>query len=324
MYSAKNSRQDDASKPSESKDFLTDYIDDSWNRLDTILEEYCSLVEDKQIRLFNDAQRAATTNQNLIADAAAYTTPELLKDKQAYQRHKLAEEALWLWCVVYCMRQMWRRCQNKYLWRENQYDKSVKEKYKEATWDGVVEGVTYSLEHIRNRIVAHFADEKKKDQKFKAGNGSLKTYVLWMAKNRTIDKYRTIFSDNKFIIEPPKKHDEDKGLVRIDTLTDPLEETPMDRDDKKYRKKFLKIFRDGYEQLEKDAGIPSPGIPSTDFCIDWLADYIENNRKSFEMVIRNVMREESCESICKRFGISRSTVSRRIKDFLKDMRDQIC
>ena len=281
------------------------------------------MVEDKQIRLFNDKQYAATTNQNLIADAAAYTTPELLQDKQAYKRHRLAEEALWLWCVVYCMRRVWTKCKNEYLWRENQYDNSVEEKYKEATWDGVVEGVTYSLDHIRKDIVAHFADEKNKDKKFKAGIGSLKTYVLWMADCRTIDKYKTIFSDNEVIAEPPEKHDEDEGLDWIDTLPDPQAETPMDRDDKEYRKEFLKIFRDGYEQLERDSDIHIKEIKSAS-SIDWLADYIENNRKSFEMVIRNVMRKESYESIGKRFGVSRDTVRRRIEDFLKDMRDRIC
>ena len=323
MCSAKNSRQDDEQDFCKPKDFLTDYIEDSRNSLDTILKEYCSLVEDKdkQIRLFNDKQHAATTNQNLIADAAAYTTPELLQDKQAYKRHRLAEEALWLWCVVYCMRRVWSKYSKKYGWSENEFYNQ--KKIREATWDGVVEGVTYSLDHIRKNIVTHFADEKNKDKKFKAGIGSLKTYVLRMADYRTINKYTTIFSDNEFIIEPPKKPDEDEGLDWINTLTDPLAETPMDRDDKEYRKEFLKIFRDGYEQLERDSDIHIKEIKSAS-SIDWLADYIENNRKSFEMVIRNVMRKESYESIGKRFGVSRDTVRRRIEDFLKDMRDRIC
>ena len=159
MCSAKNSRQDDkqdSCKSSESKDFLTDYIKDSWNSLDTILKEYCSLVEDKQMRLFNDKKHAATTNQNLIADAAAYTTPELLQNKQAYQRHKLAEEALWLWCVVYCMRRVWSKYSEKYVWSKNEFDSSIQKKFREATWDGVVDGVTYSLDHIRKEIVTHF------------------------------------------------------------------------------------------------------------------------------------------------------------------------
>ena len=324
MCSAKNSRQDDEQdfcKPRKSKDFLTDYIEDSWNSLDTILKEYCSLVEDKQMRLFNDQQHAATTNQNLIADAAAYTTPELQQDKQAYKRHKLAEEALWLWCVVYCMRRVWSKYSKKYGWSENEFYNQ--KKIREATWDGVVEGVTYSLDHIRKNIVTHFADEKNKDKKFKAGIGSLKTYVLRMADYRTINKYTTIFSDNEFIIEPPKKPDEDEGLDWIDTLTDPLAETPMDRDDKEYRKEFLKIFRDGYEQLERDSDIHIKEIKSAS-SIDWLADYIKSNSKSFEMVIRNIMRKESYESIGKRFGVSRDTVRRRIKDFIKDMKDHIC
>ena len=78
--------------PHKEKDFVFDYIKDSWDRLDTILGEYCNLIEDKQLLLFKKViingktnAHAATTNQNMIADAAAYTTPELLDDKQAYK-----------------------------------------------------------------------------------------------------------------------------------------------------------------------------------------------------------------------------------------------
>ncbi|MBO7329596.1 MAG: hypothetical protein J6W00_12595, partial [Lentisphaeria bacterium] len=279
MCSAKNSRQGD------SKDFLTNYIKDSWNSLDTILKEYCSLVEDKQMRLFNDQRHAATTNQNLIADAAAYTTPELQQDKQAYKRHKLAEEALWLWCVVYCMRQMWVRCiksgyvpvhtEEKPLTDE---EIQIQKKFREATWDGVVEGVTYSLDHIRKDIVEHFGDEKTRDKKYVPKKGyNLKNYVLNMARNRTLNKYDKIYDDNQFLACPTKSAEKDKEEDWIDTLTDPLAETPMDRDDKEYHKEFLKIFRDGYEQLERDSDMHIEEIKSAS-SIDWLADYIENNR----------------------------------------------
>ncbi len=315
----RSSSNNDKYKKNKSKDFLTGYIKDSKDRLAVIVEEYCSLIVDKQLRLFNNKQRAATTDQNLIAEAAAYTTPELQQDEQAYKRHRLAEEALWLWCIVYCMRKMWIICQDKYLSKEYSRTESSEQKYKEATWDGVVEGVNYSLDHIRKNIVEHFSNDKTKDEKFTAGRGSLKTYVFNMAAKRTIDKYNTIFADNTNIAKPQPKDDISEEEDWIETLPDHRAEIPMDRDDKK----FLEIFLDGYKQLEKGADIQSKELKSTD-SIDWLADYIENNRKSFEMVIRNIMRRESCESIGTRFGVSKDTVRRRIEDFLKDMRDLIC
>ena len=138
-----------------------------------------------------------------------------------------------------------------------------------------------------------------------------------------MNKYNKIYDDNQFLVSPKTSADKEKEIDWIETLPDPLAETPMDRDDKEYHKKFLKIFRDGYEQLEKDSDIHIKEIKSAS-SIDWLADYIKSNSKSFEMVIRNIMRKESYESIGKRFGVSRDTVRRRIKDFIKDMKDHIC
>lgn len=312
--------------PHKEKDFVFDYIKDSWDRLDTILGEYCNLIEDKQLLLFKKViingktnAHAATTNQNMIADAAAYTTPELLDDKQAYKRHRLAEEALWLWCIVYCMRKMWIICEDKYLSKEYGRTEASDQKYKEATWDGVVEGVNYSLAHIRKDIVEHFSNDKTKDERFTAGRDSLKTYVFNMAAKRTIDKYKTIFADNINIAKPQPKDDISEEEDWIETVPDYHAETSADRNDKV----FLKFFRECSEQLEKTSDIQIKELNSAD-SINWLADYIENNRKSFEMVIRNTMRKESLESIGKRFGVSKDTVRRRIEVFLKDMRDFIC